>query len=49
MQYFLTFFDVQRLLTESQKEGLAKDFIGLNLSKYVEEAVSPLFKITKFL
>ncbi|KAK7102854.1 regulator of nonsense transcripts 2-like [Littorina saxatilis] len=31
-----------RLLTESQKEGLAKDFIGLNLSKYVEEAASAI-------
>ncbi|XP_025107630.1 regulator of nonsense transcripts 2-like [Pomacea canaliculata] len=31
-----------RLLTESQKDSLAKDFSGLNLSKYVEEAASAI-------
>ncbi|KAK7464560.1 hypothetical protein BaRGS_00037895 [Batillaria attramentaria] len=31
-----------RLLTESQKDSLAKDFNGLNLSKYVEEAATAL-------
>ncbi|XP_076469583.1 regulator of nonsense transcripts 2-like isoform X2 [Babylonia areolata] len=31
-----------RLLSESQKDSLAKDFNGLNLSKYVEEAASAI-------
>nr|KAG5696425.1 hypothetical protein BaRGS_020962 [Batillaria attramentaria] len=34
--------DELRLLTESQKDSLAKDFNGLNLSKYVEEAATAL-------
>lgn len=37
---------LQRLLTESQKDSLAKDFQTLNLSKYVEEAVSAILEIS---
>lgn len=31
---------LQKNLTESQKESLTKDFNGLNLNKYIGEAVS---------
>ena len=34
------FVYLQRNITEGQKESLVKDFNGLNLSKYVGEAVS---------
>lgn len=39
------FFLFQKNLTESQKDSLTKDFNGLNLNKYIGEAVSLLFQI----
>ena len=36
--YLFNFF--QRNLTEQQRESLSKDFMNLNLSKYIGEAVS---------
>lgn len=38
-------FLFQKNLTESQKDSLTKDFNGLNLNKYIGEAVSLLFQI----
>lgn len=35
-----TNFIFQKLLTESQKDSLTKEFNGLNLTKYVGEVVS---------
>ena len=37
---FASFFLFQKLLSDSQKDSITKDFNGLNLTKYIGEVVS---------